>query len=131
MSLWRDFFLGCMVAFVAPVIIVAGIVYGVLLLPIVPIIVVIWLVYRMIKKKYPDTPIPEAAKPKATKIKKPIMVKFNGKEMPLSMVILSVIISIIVFIIILYSIIFIIPIGWVVCGICVWIGVAIGKNKKK
>jgi len=124
----RDIIVALVIAFIAPVVIVAGVIYGLLLLPIVPVIFLAWLLFRKVKgnKQVVTQPVT-----RQTRIRKPITVKWGDKRIPLGVFIFSMILSILIFLVIIYLILFVIPIGYLVLCIILSIGICIGKHSKK
>lgn len=100
---------------------------------VIVISLIIWGIWRY-KKRHSKVVIPSNAKPaRPKKVRKPITIKWQGKEIPLIVFVFSTILSVIFGLLLIFCILFVFPplIGVMIIGFCV--GSAIGKvtSKKK
>ena len=108
---------------------------SILAIVLTPFAIVGFLIWRLIKAKgwiKPKVEIPKDAKPYVPPPpRKPIMVTWQGRKIPLGVFIFSAIMSIILLPIILFLIIFVIPPLWTILVLGFMSGRAIGKKKRR
>ena len=121
---------GLLAVFLLPVVLVGGVIASIWLIFLSPLIVAGWFIYWLLRKdgmeswrKY----IPKwEAKPR--KPRKPIMVKWDGKEVPLGVLIFSTIASIFLVVLLVFAILFWIPLWISILIIGFMVGKSIGKR---
>jgi O-antigen/teichoic acid export membrane protein len=106
-------------------------VYGVFL---VPVVFVCWLIWRKVKDKnwMKPEPLPEdAVAAAALPPRKKIMIKWQGKEMPLGIFVASMISTIVLVPVFIFLLIFYIPPFWSVMIVGFCLGSALADKGKK
>lgn len=118
--------------FLAPILIVFGFSFGVLLVGASPFLLVVWLIIHLLKNKgqikigklrMPDFGAYFAARKK----RKPVTIRWRGKDVPLAVFIIMVIFSILVIPILLYCLFFVFP----TVIIIIIIGILIGRGCRR
>jgi len=127
-SIWAELGLVLLLVFLAPIVLLFGLCYAIVLVPLSPLVLIGFIIWWKIRNKNPDKPL----KLKETKrIYKPITIPWGGRQVPLIPFILSAILSIVLTIVLLFLIIFVIPPFFTVLVLGFMVGARIGKHVKK